>query len=140
MNNTDPFISELERQKEKEVALRYNEGKLRWSLIDWKSLEGLVEVLQYGADKYSIFEDSQGNNLKGVDIMDISNFKNIYTLKTSGANNWKKGLELNSILDSAMRHIMKMMNNEFIDEESKLLHAHHVICNMMFWVHFYNKK
>jgi hypothetical protein len=52
MNNTDPFISELERQKEKEVALRYNEGKLRWSLIDWKSLEPMVRVLEKGAQKY----------------------------------------------------------------------------------------
>jgi integrase len=52
MNNTDPFISELERQKEKEVALRYNKGKLRWSLIDWKSLEPMVRVLEKGAQKY----------------------------------------------------------------------------------------
>jgi hypothetical protein len=52
MNDNDPFISELERQKQKEVALRYNEGKLRWSLIDWKSLEPMVRVLEKGALKY----------------------------------------------------------------------------------------
>ena len=52
MNNTDPFISELERQKQTEVALRYNNGKLRWSLIDWKSLESMVRVLEKGAQKY----------------------------------------------------------------------------------------
>lgn len=52
MNNTDPFISELEKQKKQEIALRYNEGKLRWSLIDWKSLEPMVRVLEKGAFKY----------------------------------------------------------------------------------------
>lgn len=123
-----------------EQALRYNKGKLKWSLVDWKSLEGLVEVLQYGADKYTIFQDSEGNEIKGIDIMNIPDFKDIYDVAISGENNWKKGLELDSILDSAMRHIIKMMKNEFVDEESKLLHAHHVICNMMFWVYFYNKK
>ena len=33
-------------------ALRYNEGKPRWSLVDFKSLEGMVRVLEFGADKY----------------------------------------------------------------------------------------
>ena len=121
-------------------ALRYNQGKPKWSLVDWKSLEGLVEVLQYGADKYTIFQDNEGNEIKGIDIMNIPNYKDIYKIKISGENNWKKGLKLKSILDSAMRHLVKMMNDEFVDEESKLLHAHHIICNMMFWVYFYNKK
>lgn len=52
MNNNDSFISELERQKQKEVALRYNDGKLRWSLVDFKSLEPMVRVLEKGAFKY----------------------------------------------------------------------------------------
>ena len=125
---------------EPKQALRYNEGKLKWSLVDWKSLEGLVEVLQYGADKYTIFQDNEGNEIKGIDVMNFPDFKKIYNIKIPGENNWKKGLELDSILDSAMRHIVKMMNNEFVDEESKLLHAHHIICNMMFWVYFYKKK
>ena len=34
-------------------ALRYNEGKLQWSMIDYKSLEGMVRVLEMGARKYS---------------------------------------------------------------------------------------
>jgi hypothetical protein len=34
-------------------ALRYNEGKLQWSMIDFKSLEGMVRVLEMGAKKYS---------------------------------------------------------------------------------------
>ena len=40
---------------DKEQALRYNEGKPQWSLVDFKSLEPLVEVLGFGAKKYDIF-------------------------------------------------------------------------------------
>lgn len=34
-------------------ALRYNEGKLQWSLVDFKSLEPMVQVLEFGAKKYA---------------------------------------------------------------------------------------
>lgn len=34
-------------------AMRFNEGKPKWSLVDFKSLEPMVRVLEYGADKYS---------------------------------------------------------------------------------------
>jgi hypothetical protein len=33
-------------------ALRYNEGKPQWSLVDFKSLEPFVRVLEFGALKY----------------------------------------------------------------------------------------
>lgn len=136
----DAIKDSMKITNQMEQALRYNNGKPQWSLVDFDSLEGLVHVLEYGADKYSIFENSTGVEVKGADIMHIPNFKQIYKVKISGKDNWKKGLELKSILDSAMRHLIKMMNGELIDEESKLLHAHHVICNMMFWVHFYKKN
>jgi hypothetical protein len=35
-----------------EQAKRYNTGKLRWSLVDFKSLEEMVKVLEFGAKKY----------------------------------------------------------------------------------------
>jgi len=33
-------------------AKRFNKGKLEWSLVDFKSLEELVKVLEFGAKKY----------------------------------------------------------------------------------------
>lgn len=33
-------------------ALRYNTGKLQWSMVDFKSLEPMVKVLEFGAQKY----------------------------------------------------------------------------------------
>ena len=32
---------------------RYNKGKTKWSLVDWESLEPLVQVLMFGANKYT---------------------------------------------------------------------------------------
>lgn len=37
----------------KDKADRFNDGKRKYSLIDFKSLEGMVQVLEYGSLKYS---------------------------------------------------------------------------------------
>ena len=37
-----------------ELGDRYNTGKLKWSLVSWKALEPMVQVLMFGATKYSI--------------------------------------------------------------------------------------
>lgn len=36
----------------KNKADRFNEGKPQWSLVDFKSLEPMVRVLEFGAEKY----------------------------------------------------------------------------------------
>jgi uncharacterized protein YuzB (UPF0349 family) len=47
----DDFTQALiERDKQ---ALRYNQGKVQWSLVDYKSIEPMVRVLEYGCLKYS---------------------------------------------------------------------------------------
>lgn len=50
-----------------EQALRYNQGKPQWSLVDFDSLEGLVHVLEYGARKYS-----KDNWKKGMPVTQVS--------------------------------------------------------------------
>lgn len=32
---------------------RFNIGKLKWSLVSWKALEPMIQVLMFGANKYS---------------------------------------------------------------------------------------
>lgn len=32
---------------------RYNEGKLKWSLVSWSALKPMVKVLMFGAKKYT---------------------------------------------------------------------------------------
>jgi hypothetical protein len=49
-----------------EKALRYNSGKRKWSLVHFKSLEPMVEVLEFGAEKYA-----PDNWKKGMDQKEI---------------------------------------------------------------------
>ena len=42
----------IERMEQQERGLRYNTGKRRWSLVHYKSLEPMVQVLEFGASKY----------------------------------------------------------------------------------------
>lgn len=57
-------IKDVFRNPEK--ADRYNSGKRKWSLVHWKSIEPLVEVLEFGAKKYS-----PDNWKKGLDKKEI---------------------------------------------------------------------
>lgn len=80
---------------------RFNSGKMQWSLVDFKALEPMVQVLMYGAQKYS-------------------------------PDNWKKGLPINEVIDSLMRHLVAFKDGEDNDSESGLLHTGHILCNAMF--------
>lgn len=86
----------------KEKSERHNSGKPRWSLIHYQSLLPLVEVLTFGAVKYSV-------------------------------DNWKKGFDKKELLDSMMRHVTALVDGQEFDEESKLHHIGHIMCNAMFY-------
>lgn len=94
---------------EKEQALRYNDGKLQWSLVDFPSLEPMVKVLEFGAKKYS-------------------------------PNNWKKGLPIDKIAESLLRHTFALLNGEINDPESGLPHIGHIQCNAMFIAFMLDKQ
>lgn len=82
-------------------AMRHNQGKPQYSLLDIKCLEDCARVLEFGAKKYA-------------------------------RNNWKKGMNITSILDSMLRHIAALNSGELIDPESGLPHIGHIQCNAMF--------
>jgi hypothetical protein len=86
-------------------ADRFNTGKRKWSLVNYQSLEPMVEVLEFGAKKYS-------------------------------PDNWKRGLDKKEILESLQRHLAKLMDGETHDQESKLHHIGHILCNAMFYSYF----
>lgn len=47
-------------KKAPEQGSRHNEGKLKWSLIDYPSMEGMVRVLEKGAIKYAPYNWQKG--------------------------------------------------------------------------------
>lgn len=104
----DSFEEGLQELK-KFQALRYNEGKVQWSLVDFQSLEPMVRVLEYGAKKYA-------------------------------RDNWKKGMPASQILESMLRHTFKLMNGEFVDEESMCEHVGHIQCNALFLAYVLKNK
>ncbi len=91
-------------------GLRFNSGKLRYSLVSPVALRMLVEVLEFGAKKY----DSH-NWAKGMD--------------------WEA-----QTMDSMMRHIQAWRAGEDNDPETGLPHVSHILCNAMFLAHFVGTK
>ena len=105
-------------ENEKQKGLRYNQGKIRYSLIPKTALKELASVLTYGSDKYTV-RDEQGKVI------------------TSGDNNWQKGLSWKSVLDSIHRHLESFEAGIDYDNESGLLHLGHVMANVSFLIDFY---
>jgi hypothetical protein len=91
-------------------ALRYNEGKLDWTLLDFNSLVPLVEVMTYGKEKYG-----EGNWQKQCD-------------------------NPNQHLQSAIRHLIALIGGEEIDGESFCKHTGHIMANMMMYNYHVHKK
>jgi hypothetical protein len=87
-----------------EKSLRYNEGKPRWSLVHFKSLEPLVKVLEYGAKKY------EAENWKKPP---------------------EEGCKQH--LESLSRHLFSLMDGEVNDDESGLPHIGHIMANCMMY-------
>jgi len=99
-------MTKQEQTMPSQKALRYNEGKLDWTLLDFKSLEPLVETMMYGSGKYEPF-----NWQKPCD-------------------------DPRQHLQSAMRHLTAIIDGEEYDKESGIRHIGHLMSNaMMFAYH-----
>lgn len=85
------------------VALRYNKGKLDWTLLDFESMVPLVDVMTYGSTKYE---------------------RNNWRLKCENPEQH---------LQSAFRHLIAIVQGQEIDEESGKRHSGHVMANMMMY-------
>lgn len=95
--NAIDVMSESESNK----AMRFNEGKPQFSLIDFNCLTPMAHVLEFGATKYE-------------------------------RDNWKKGHDFSSLIDSLLRHVAGLQKGEWLDPESGLPHIGHLQCNTLF--------
>lgn len=63
--------------------------------------------------------------------------------KKYSEHNWEKGMQFSKIIASLERHLTKWKMGEDLDDESKLHHIDHVLCNAMFLsrhVHHFPEK
>lgn len=95
----------------KTAAVKKDDGKLDWSLVPFEGLEGMVKVLEFGAQKYS------RNNWM-----------------TSGGFSYRR------VLTACLRHLFAYMRGEDNDPESGLSHISHAQCNLLFLGYYLTNK
>jgi hypothetical protein len=91
---------------DKGTCARDNGGKVKFSLLPMHLLAGVARVLMFGSKKYAPW-------------------------------NWAKGGPWSTAFDCAMRHMLKFWYcRDECDDESKLHHLDHAICNLLFLRHY----
>lgn len=97
--------------EEPKVAMKFDTGKLDWSLLPYEALEEVVKVLEYGKHKYAAHNWSSNGGFK-------------YT----------------RVFNALMRHTLAFMRGEDKDPETGLSHIAHAACNILFLLHFVTLK
>ena len=90
-------------------GLKYDAGKLRYSLIPPEATRALAEVLTFGARKYA---------------------PNSWQTVPNAPERY---------LDALMRHLEAHRSGELYDPESNLPHVYHLLCNAAFLAYFTTK-
>jgi len=85
---------------------KFDNGKLRWDLLPWDSVEQIVDILTYGEKKYD------ADSWKLVDDAE------------------------NRYFSALLRHLIAYKQGEDIDQESSKLHLAHVATNALFLLWF----
>lgn len=97
--------------KMKTEAVKADAGKVDWSLVPFEALEGMAQVLTFGAKKY----DS-------------------WNWTTNGGFQWMR------VMSSCLRHLFAFMRGEDNDPESGLSHISHAQCNLLFLAYYIRNK
>lgn len=92
-------------------AIKFDDGKLDWSLMPFDSVEEILKVLEFGKKKYAAHNWSQGEGFK-------------YT----------------RVFNSLMRHLFAWFRGQDNDPETGLSHIAHAGCNILFLLHFIKNK
>ena len=112
----DPPLDDLVHRKpapstlSRGAGLKFDSGKLRYSLIPPVAIAALAKVLTFGAEKYA---------------------PNSWQTVENGEERY---------LDALFRHIEAYRSGESIDPESGLSHLAHAACNVAFLLHFETER
>ena len=90
----------------KTTGLKHDDGKLLMSLVDQKFIDGVAEVLTFGAKKY---QPNSWQNLEDAE---------------------------RRYEDALLRHLSAHRKGELTDSETGLSHLKHAATNIMFLMHF----
>jgi len=104
------FTETLKEYDSNTKGLKYDSGKLNWSLMPFGALQEVVKVLEFGSKKYA------PNNWQYVDNAD--------------ERYW----------NAAMRHLIAYKTESETDSETGLSHLAHAICCMLFLQHLNNEN
>lgn len=102
-----PFEGEVQGFASSGKALRANQGKRRLSLLPMDVLEPIVEVLEFGAQKYAAWNFAEGD-----------------------------GLSWTEVSESLQRHLNAWNQGEDLDPESGKPHLGHIGCNLFFLLYY----
>lgn len=97
---------------EEQAFMKKDTGKNRLELIEPAFVEGLGNILTFGANKYEAH-----NWKKGGDAVSIERIKG-----------------------SLLRHLYSYLNDDKIDKETGYSHIYHITCNLMFLDYFDRQK
>ncbi len=100
-----PIVCESE-----DIGNKYDDGKLDWTLLPWKSVEQVVKVLAFGANKYAPNAWKQ-----------VPDARRRYMAAT-------------------YRHLTAVSQGEWLDSESHIPHLAHAACNILFLIWFGEDK
>lgn len=102
-------IVEFGKDEEK-AGLKYDDGKIRMDLIPWNSIDEVMKVMTFGANKYT-----------------PGGWKTV----PDGLARYEAAL---------IRHLSAYKQGEEIDKESGLPHLAHMACNALFMLSYYKDK
>jgi hypothetical protein len=94
-----------------QTATKFDTGKLDWSLLPLDSIEEILKVLEFGKQKYSAHNWSQG-----------------------------EGFKYSRVFNAICRHLFAWARGEDLDPETGLSHIAHCGCNVLFLLHFIKHK
>jgi len=103
----EQMLQHLERIKPSEATgVKYDSGKLQWTLLPFRALKEVVEVLSFGAKKYS-----------------PDNWMIVPDARTR-------------YVDAAFRHLTDWQVSEKLDGETRKSHLAHAICCLLYLLWF----